>query len=101
MAHVERILDVRGDAAAFRNGVMGRIGGWTVDHAGQDMDYEEVFPEYLDRLKEDFYRGRKTIVEQISRHLLKVGTDEVALLDADVKAQVERALERMCSRHGY
>jgi predicted Ser/Thr protein kinase len=101
MAQVEGILDVRGEAAAFRGGLIGRIGAWTVDHAGIEVDYQEAFPEYMSRLKEDFYRGRRKVIEQVSRHLLTVGTDEFDLLEPDVRDHVGRALDRMIARYGY
>lgn len=101
MAQVERVLDVRGDPAAFRATLIGRIGAFIVDNPGKEIDYQEVFPELLSRLKEDFYRGRKKVIEQISRHLLRVGTDEFGTLEPDVQLHVQNALDRMKERYGY
>ncbi|MFN7972493.1 MAG: hypothetical protein U0166_09110 [Acidobacteriota bacterium] len=101
MAQVEKTLDVKGDAAVFRANLIGRIGAWIVENEGKEVSYLDVFPELLARLKDDFYRGRKKVVEQISRSLLTVGTDEFAMLDADAQAHVQGALERMQARYGY
>ena len=101
MAQVEKVLGVESDVDAFRASLIGRIGAWTVDHPDEEISLETVFAEYLTQLKEDFYRDRKKVIEQISRHLLTVGTDEFELLDADVRSHVVGALGRMRERYGY
>lgn len=101
MAEVERVLGVGELPSGFRDSLIGRIGAFSVDHPGQEIDYVEVFPELVSRLENDYYRNRKKAIEQISRHLLTAGTDEFEHLDAEVKAAVSTALERMRTRHGY
>lgn len=101
MGEVERILGVGEVPGGFRESLIGRIGAYSVDHPGGDIDYGEVFPELLSRLENDYYRNRKKSIEQISRHLLTVGTDEFEHLAADVKGTVSAALERMRTKHGY
>ena len=98
---VEEVVAAGEDVAAFRSGLISRIGAWRVDQPKGEVDYAELFPDLMRRLEEDFYKKRRQLVEEAAGGLLKHGTDEFALLAPELRRRVEKTLRRMKEVHGY
>lgn len=77
------------DAEDFRRALISQIGAFKLEHPDEDVDYELLFGSYMRRLKEDFYKQRRKIVEKLEEGFLKVVGGEDKGMDARDKEQVE------------
>ncbi len=103
MAEVEKHLQISGKPADFRHSLIGRIGAWRVDHPDAAVDYAQLFPGYLHRIKESYFDTHRKGLAQSLRDFLTVhGEDPPGRLqDAERQARMERMLRLLCDELGY
>jgi hypothetical protein len=95
MSQVEKLLAIKGEAADFRRGIMSGIAAWSIDHPGEKVVNETVFPQHLRRLKETAFNERKKTIADICRALITLIEDEGKGLDATHLRLATGALERL------
>ena len=71
------------------------------DHPQVSIDYEQLFPEIYDALRDNFYQERNRLLTLIEQDILKYGTDEFSLLLPSEQDQVAKALGTMKSKYKY
>lgn len=101
MREVERLLDVKGDAQEWRRQMIGNIAAWSIDHPGQKVDAARVFPHYLRRIQEAIFAERRPQVATLARDIMLTVRDDRASMDAARRREVDEAIQRLVSRHGY
>jgi predicted Ser/Thr protein kinase len=101
MSEVEKVLDVKGDHETFRQGIMTKIGAWSVDHAGEKPDYPAIFPEYFERLSSSYYAQQRQRVVRILRDALNVLAGEEGSLPQDRVRPAQGMLDRLEADSGY
>lgn len=101
MREIEGLIAEGEDAQEFRRGIISRIGAWRVDNPEDAMDYLELFPELIGRLREDVYGKHHETIEKVQESLLRYGTEEFDNLDADLRRRVEDTIHKMESSYGY
>ena len=101
MADVEKELGFDGDVKEFREGIMTKIGAWSVDHTGEKPDYNDIFHEHLDKLRASYFEQQQRRLGKILGHVLRVLADEEASLPAEHAKQAREVLERMQKEFGY
>ena len=88
-------------AKAFRDALLGKIGAWVVDHPDQEISYEELFPDFIKRLRDDFYGKRRALIVEVAQSILKVGSDDFRFLDQGLQERVMDTLAKMRNKYGY
>ena len=101
MKEVERTLEVSGRADDFRQGLIAKIGAWSLDHKGQKPVMTEIFSDQMRRLKDAYFeKHKKTIAKGISDLVAMLSGNESHLY-ADAKQRAEIALDTLTKRYGY
>lgn len=100
MQHVEKILGVKGDPAEFRRGIISAIAAWSIDHPGEQVRNQIVFPHHLKRLKETTFAERQKAIADLCRQFVTFVEGEGKGLDATQQRNAKAALERLESM-GY
>jgi predicted Ser/Thr protein kinase len=101
MGEVEKVLGVKGDHENFRQGIMTKIGAWSVDHAGEKPDYPVIFPEYFEQLSSSYYEQQRQRVVRILRDALSVLAGEEGSLSQDRVKPAQGMLDRLEAEKGY
>lgn len=102
MSSVEKTLGVTSNPEAFRRGLINAIAGYAIDHPGTKVDYGEVFPRHLERLKEAYFSDRRKQLQEIGEDILRLlAKEERQSIDLDRTELAKAAYERLCSRYGY
>ncbi|HEY6876575.1 MAG TPA: serine protein kinase PrkA, partial [Polyangiales bacterium] len=102
MASVEKTLGVTTNAEAFRRGLINAIAGYAIDHPGTKVEYGEVFPRHLERLKEAYFADRRKQLLEIGEDILRMlAKEEAKTISPDRSDLAHRAYERLCERYGY
>ena len=101
MAEVEKTIGAEGDAKEYRQGLMTRIGAWSVDHSGEQPDYAEIFAEQLEQLKDAYFGRQLKRLGRILRNALRVLAEESAGLEQEDLDQATQLIERMQQDRGY
>jgi serine protein kinase len=102
MASVEATLGAGGNPDAFRRGLINAIAGYAIDHPGGKVNYGDVFPRHLERLKEAYFAEHRKKLQEIGEDILRLlAHEEDHGLDRDRMEVARAAYERMCSRYGY
>ncbi len=99
MKRVEDTLDVD-NSAGFRNDLLGAIAAWAIDHPDRDVDYERLFPRYLEQLRQAYFDERRGQIGDIGRAVVAL-LEEDDTLESDVREGAQQALKVLTSRYGY
>jgi serine protein kinase len=101
MKEVERTLEITGRAEDFRQGLIAKIGAWSLDHRGQKPVMGEIFAELLRKLRDAYFeRHKKTIAKGIS-DLVKLLSGNEGSLAVEPRARAESALLMLIDKYGY
>jgi serine protein kinase len=102
MGSVEKTLGVSSNPEAFRRGLINAIAGYAIDHPGTKVEYGEVFPRHLERLKEAYFADRRKQLLEIGEDImLTIAKEDRKSISPDRTDLAHRAFERLCSRYGY
>jgi predicted Ser/Thr protein kinase len=105
MEQVEKTLGVTGKRDDFRNEIISRIGAWSIEHPGQKPNFAEVFPQYLQTLRDAYFDQQKKVVKKTNEDLIFYLAEGPAHarshLDKESFARVETTLKNLKERYGY
>jgi predicted Ser/Thr protein kinase len=99
MKSVEKKLGADG-ATAFRNELLSGIAAWAIDHPEQDVDYEALFPRYIEQLRQAYFDDRRGQVGEIGRAIVGV-LEEDDTLAQDEREAAQQALQVLIGVYGY
>jgi serine protein kinase len=96
MKSVEKVLLAPDEEPEdFRRALISQIGAFKLENPDADVDYELLFGSYMRRLKEDFYRQRRKLVEKLEEGFLKVTGGDDKGMDPKDREQVLVMRENM------
>lgn len=95
------ILAENEDRDDFRKSIIGRIGAWGLDHAGQTPDYRRLFPRYVEKMEEEYYQQRRKIIAKNIVSILQYLNDGQSQMAEEEIAVAKRTVETMKTRYGY
>jgi serine protein kinase len=102
MTSVEKTLGVTSNAEAFRRGLINAIAGYAIDHPGTKIEYGQVFPRHVERLKEAYFADRRKQLQEIGEDILRlIAKEERITINPERSELARRAYERICERYGY
>ena len=101
MKEVEKTLEVTGKPEDFRQGLIAKIGAWSLDHKGQKPLLGEIFADILRKLKDAYFEKHKKVIAKGVTDLVAFLSGNESHLNADAKKHAETALETMMTRYGY
>jgi serine protein kinase len=103
---VEDILEVK-DAKEFRRNLISVVAAYAIDHPGQPMDPAEIFPRYLERVKESYFTERRSFVAAMIGDMLTLLADnpqaqaQALGMPSDRRRDAQAAIDRLLSSYGY
>ncbi len=101
MKEVERTLEITGKPDDFRQGMIAKIGAWSLDHKGQKPVLSEIFADHLRKLRDAYFeRHKKTIAKGIG-DLVKLVTGNEGSVSGDARTRADQALATLIDRYGY
>ena len=101
MREVERLLDLKGEPADARRGVISGIAAWAIDHPGDRVDPSKVFPGSIERMRDVVFAGKRPVIVRLVRDITVLVRDEGSGLDDARRTEVRAVLDRLASRFGY
>ena len=100
MKEVERTLEVSGKPEEFRQGLIAKIGAWSLDHRGQKPVPGDIFPDLLRKLRDAYFeKHKKTITKGITDLVMLLSGNESSLA-VEPRARANTALETLIAK-GY
>lgn len=84
----------------FRRAIIGRIGAWGLDNAGQTPNYREIFPHYIERLEEDYFRRQRRVIAKNLQSVLMY-LDKDNNLSDDLITMAKNTVSTLESKYGY
>lgn len=103
MQRVEQMLGAK-EGPSFRRELMSRIAAWAIDHPDGEVDYEKLFPRYIERLEEAYFREHARQIAAIARDvqaLVSDNTDADAGVPPERRPAAEATLAFLTKRRGY
>jgi predicted Ser/Thr protein kinase len=101
MREVEALLGSPDKPADLRNGLIGTIAAWAIDHPDQPLDNGKVFASQLRRLRESAFAERRVAVATLCRDLVALLREEGSGLNDTRRGAAEKALGVLTTRFGY
>jgi serine protein kinase len=99
---IEEILEVK-DAKEFRRNLISMVAAYSIDHPGEPLDPQLIFPRYVERVKEAYFTERRGLIAIMLRdmlNLLQEGPSQ-AVLEEDRRLAAQSALDRVIANYGY
>ncbi len=78
MSTLEKTMDPH-TGPTFRADVLSRIGAWALSHPNEDPSYDQIFPDYFARLREDYYKQQKETVQKGIHRMLELLSEDRAI----------------------
>jgi len=88
------------DASAFRNDLLNAVAAWAIDHPEQDVRYEELFPRYIEQLRQAYFGERHEQVGEIGQAIVAL-LEEDESLDENLREAAQQALQVLVGVYGY
>ncbi len=101
MREVERTLDLAGRADDFRQGMIAKIGAWSLDHKGQKPVLNEIFADILRKLRDAYFEKHKKVIGKGITDLVSLLAGNESHLNADARARADAALVTLTTKYGY
>ncbi|MFB3065742.1 MAG: serine protein kinase PrkA [Planctomycetota bacterium] len=101
LAGLENLVSTGSDIDLFRKELIAKIGAYSVDRPGEEVNFKELFPELLRALKSDFYATRMESVRQVRADFLLRGTAGFERLTPDRRERVETMFGNLEQHYGY
>jgi len=101
MREVERTLDLAGRADDFRQGLIAKIGAWSLDHKGQKPVLNEIFADILRKLRDAYFEKHKKVIGKGITDLVSLLAGNESHLNADARARADAALVTLTTKYGY
>jgi len=100
--NIEDILDVR-DPKEFRRNLISVVAAYSIDHPGAKPDPAQIFPRYLERVKEAYFTERRGVIAAMLRDMLSLlsKTAPRTVLEEDRRLAAQAALDRLLKDYGY
>jgi predicted Ser/Thr protein kinase len=101
MQEVESHIMAEGeDREDFRKAVIGQIGAWGLEHAGETPDYRQLFRHYVEKMESDYYTDRRKMIAKNIVATLKHLGDEQDLTEEE-RTVATTTTKNMRERFGY
>ncbi len=101
MREVEGLLGSPDKPEDLRNGLIGTIAAWAIDHPDEPLDNARVFASQLRRLRESAFAERRVAVATLCRDLVALLREDGSGLNEARRAAAEKALAVLRARFGY
>lgn len=102
LAEVEEMFGVEiQNANEFREGIMGSIAAYSIDHPGERVDFQRVFPNFFSGMRKKFFEERQKTVSKIMNDVLIYAMGDKTELNVAEKTSVETTLHQLVERYGY
>jgi predicted Ser/Thr protein kinase len=101
MREIEGLLGVKQKNDDYRRGLISAIAAWAIDHPGEKIVNNVVFPQQLKRIRDTVFADRRKGVAVVVRDLVTLLRDQKRLeqprgdLNEEGRRNAERALERL------
>ncbi len=100
MKEVERTLEITGKPEDFRQGLIAKIGAWSLDHKGQKPVMSDIFTDLMRKLRDAYFeKHRKTIAKGITDLVMLLSGNETSLA-AEPRTRAQAALQTLIGK-GY
>jgi serine protein kinase len=99
---IEEILEVK-DAKEFRRNLISVVAAYSIDHPGERLDPVNIFPRYLDRVKESYFTERRSLIATMLRDVLVLLSESPSppVLEESRKRAAQGALDRFLHDYKY
>jgi predicted Ser/Thr protein kinase len=101
MESVESMLGVTRNNDTFRRDLISNVAAHAIDNPDQKVDYQRLFPRYLQQVREATYGKRKKQLTEISRDVLAVLSDDTHQLDAERLSRAKSTIHALERDYGY
>lgn len=101
MRGMEKMLGVTGSAEEFRRNLISRVAAWAIDHPGEKLPYNTLFPQHMQQLRDVFFQDRRRQIVAITRDVVVLITDEGMGLEPDARRRAEEVLKNLRTQRGY
>ena len=100
MKEVERTLEITGKPEDFRQGLIAKIGAWSLDHKGQKPVMSDIFADMMRKLRDAYFeKHKKTIAKGITDLVMLLSGNESSLA-AEPRTRAQAALVTLVGK-GY
>jgi serine protein kinase len=88
------------EAQAFRNELLSGVASWAIDHPEQDVEYESLFPRYIEQLRQAYFDDRRGQIGEIGQAIVALLEDDDTL-EEDQREAAQQALQVLIGVYGY
>jgi serine protein kinase len=103
----EKSINLKEDAKTYRSHLISKLGAFSLDNPGIKINFLDVFPGVIAKLKESFRNEQKSLIQDVSKNIVfyeaKTSKKENApsSLSIDKKKEIDLIIKNLEQKHGY
>ena len=101
MRGLEKLVALKESPDTFRRNLMTKLAAYSLEHLKEKLNYTEIFPDLIVRLRDSYYEEKRKPLETLARYILAAGSDDDGLVPASERPRVASTLKNMSEKYGY
>lgn len=85
----------------FREQVLSTLAAYRIDNPDRDVDYAQIFPTFLEKIKDSYFEKQRETVRRYHRHVAAVLKGDAEKLSAADRKRAEDCVATLRERYGY
>ena len=98
---LEKHMALKESSDTFRRNLMTKIAAYSIEHPREKIQYAEIFPELIARLRDSYYEEKRKPLETLAQYILASGTEDDSLVPHSERARITNTLKNMCEKYKY
>ena len=101
MTELEKIIKISGSVERHREGILGKVAAYRIDHPANLIDVAEIFADYLKTIEDHYYGERKAAVDRNFEVMLNLDTDNEKNFKEDEVRLARETFTNLEQKFGY
>lgn len=103
----EKSINLKEDPSTYRSHLISKLGAFSLDNPGVEINYLDVFPGVIAKLKESFRNEQKAVIQDLSKNIVFYEAEKSAdengttPLSAEKRKEIDNIVNNLVSKHGY
>ncbi|MBT7610451.1 MAG: hypothetical protein HN576_11890 [Bacteriovoracaceae bacterium] len=102
----EKSINLKEDTKTYRSHLISKLGAFSLDNPGAIINYVDVFPEVIAKLKESFRNEQKNVIKEISKNIVFYEAEQSedassTPLTIEKRKQIDLIINNLVEKHNY
>jgi serine protein kinase len=104
----EKSINLKEDTKTYRSHLISKLGAFSLDNPGAKINYVDVFPGLIGKLKESFRNEQKNVIKDVSKNIVFYEAEKTddeksnaTPLSLEKRKEIDLIINNLVDKHGY